>query len=375
MKCIFPRSRPARSAQEAASQGDAGTYFCFTAAYLAILLSLAGCGSPLPQSTSTPIASPPPTRTEVPPPDPATPTRKLVSSPSATATSQGPFLPSALSPGEYLAYIKGPFQLSLCLRHVDTALETWVSDNVGEDAALHFPSGLLATTLFEFSGGAYPDGLFRVTDIASGDVLISSTEGLKSPSWSPDGAYLVATLGTDLAIISLSGGPPTVIARCSDLSPDGEWMCGAASWSPDGQRIAYVQSVSQSGDPHPDEGVYILDIESLPGGKWLWHRTHGPLPGIIFSGPSWSPDSRYIAFPTREGIEVFDVDQGVSERELKLDFIPDSLVWAPDGQRLAVTANGYLSIVDAQSGIIEFQLPDLSVQAVIAWLSLPLAPE
>lgn len=311
----------------------------------------------------------------MPPPHPATPTRRLVFSPSATATPLGPIIPSALSPGEYLAYIKGPFHLSLYLRHLDTGLDTWVTNNVGEDAALHFPSGLLATTLFEFSGGAYPDGLFRVTDIANADVLMASTEGLSGPSWSPDGANLVASLKGDLAILPLNGGPPTIIARCSDLSPDGEWDCGAASWSPDGQGIAYVQSVSQSGDPHPDEGVYILDIESLPGGKWLWHRTHGPLPGIIFSGPSWSPDSRYIAFPTREGIEVFDVKQGVPERELDLGFIPESLVWAPDGQRLAVTANGYLTIVDAQSGIIELQLPDLSVQAVIAWLSLPLAPD
>ena len=135
------------------------------------------------------------------------------------------------------------------------------------------------------------------------------------PSWSPDGANLAATFKRDLAIIPLNGGTPSIIARCSGLPPEGEWLCGAPSWSPDGRRIAYVQSVSGAGDPHPDAGIYMLDIELAPDGQWLSRRAQGPLAGVIFSAPRWSPDSSSIAFPTREGIENLWTLSGGSQCE------------------------------------------------------------
>ena len=62
-------------------------------------------------------------------------------------------------------------------------------------------------------------------------------------------------------------------------------------------------------------------------------------------------------------------------RKLDLDFITDSLVWSPDGQRLAVTSNGHLAIVDAKSGLIQSQTRDLAMEAVVAWVSLPITSE
>ena len=88
---------------------------------------------------------------------------------------------------------------------LDTEEDTKIVDAVGLDAAIHFPSWSLATTLFEFAGGSYPDGLFRVTDLTSGAVLIASSDGISSPSWSPDGANLAATFKRDLAIIPVNG--------------------------------------------------------------------------------------------------------------------------------------------------------------------------
>lgn len=340
------------------------------------LLALASCASPVAQPNPVPTASPPPSATPATPPDaPAPATPRATLSPPASATNAAPRLPSEFLPGEYLVYIQGPGKSTLHMLRLDTWEDAKIADDVGLDAAIHFPSWSLATTLFEFGGGSYPDGLFRVTGLISGAALITSSDGISSPSWSPDGASLAATFKRDLAIIPLNGGTPSIVARCSDRPPEGEWACGAASWSPDGRRIAYVQSVSGAGDPDPDAGVYILQIELAPGGEWQSRREIGPLAGVIFSGPRWSPDSTYIAFPTRKGIEIFDVERGSTVRELQLDFIPDSLVWSPDGQRLAVASNGYLAIVDALSGLILPQPRDLAMEAAVAWVSLPFTPE
>ena len=255
-----------------------------------MLLALAGCASPAAQPNPVPTSSPPPSAT------PATPlvalataTYRATLSPHASASIAAPSLPSDFPPGEYLVYIQGPGTSTLHMLRLDTEGDTKIADAVGLDATIHFPSWFLATTLFEFAGGSYPDGLFRVTDLISGAVLIASSDGISSPSWSPDGANLAATFNRDLAIIPFNGGTPSIIARCSDLPPEGEWLCGAPSWSPDGRRIAYVQSVSGAGDPHPDVDVYILDIELAPEGQWLSRRAQGPLVRLHLLGPMLVP--------------------------------------------------------------------------------------
>ena len=131
-----------------------------------VLLALAGCASPAAQHNPVPTASPPPPAT------PATPlvalataTYRATLSPQASASIAAPSLPSEFPPGEYLVYIQGVGKSTLHMLRLDTEEDTKIANAVGLDATIHFPSWSLATTLFEFAGGSYPDGLFRVTDL------------------------------------------------------------------------------------------------------------------------------------------------------------------------------------------------------------------
>src|ERR1039457_3014968 len=94
-------------------------------------------------------------------------------------------------------------------------------------------------------------------------------------SLSSDGERAVANVGSDLQLIDLVHG--TVKSLGSEFSK-GKWSSGAA-WSPDGKRIAVMESA--------DRGtVFLLDPNDLSPQRAL----HG---GYRRMTPVWSPDSRY----------------------------------------------------------------------------------
>jgi eukaryotic-like serine/threonine-protein kinase len=95
----------------------------------------------------------------------------------------------------------------------------------------------------------------------------------RRPVWSPDQTQLLMTQGTDLVVVPALGGPTRLIAR-----PKANQMIQSATWSPTGDRIAYV-----SGD--------TLFIKGVQGGE---ERRIAAQEGMF--GLAWSPDGRYLAF-------------------------------------------------------------------------------
>lgn len=178
----------------------------------------------------------------------------------------------------------------------------------------------------------------------------------------------------------------------------------AASWSPDGQWLAYVSQVGfdtnantagaeifaiHPGDVAPTQ---LTDLNGLYGAVRINGRTMGEL--------SWSPDSTHIAFwvieltgPSPEGdignavIHVLDVNTqqlsvycGFSTSEHTPN--PSRLIWSPDGTHIAFGGNipgderGYLLLaLDAATGVFtelsEGIFPALGSPDPIAWGYVP----
>jgi len=146
--------------------------------------------------------------------------------------------------------------------------------------------------------------------------------GASSPVWSPDSKHLVFSAHVGPADEETEDGKPLPKARVIDRLwyrldgvgfiyerrqhlflidaaggepqqlTDGDWDDSDVAWSPSGKHIAFVSSRAEDRWRLPSPDVYTLAIEDGKAGD-LRCLTNGAL---SCSSPSWSPDSKTIAF-------------------------------------------------------------------------------
>lgn len=191
--------------------------------------------------------------------------------------------------------------------------------------------------------------------------LTTSKTAVQSFRWSPDGrtlAYLAAREPTpdeekrqkekDDAIVvdgEYSYGRLWLFdleSRKATELVKGDFHVSDADWAPDGTRLAITVTPTPKAD---DGGRTDIHLVSVPSGeRTLLYQNAGP-----DYAPRWSPDSRQIAFLTREDLPktvgqqrlvVMDVPGG-RPREVARGFLyqPGPVTWSPDGRMLYFTAS------------------------------------
>ena len=141
------------------------------------------------------------------------------------------------------------------------------------------------------------------------------------PTWSPDGTHLAfvraepdAPAVWNLWLQQLAGGPAQRLTRYHFGQT---W---AASWFPDGRRIAYS---------HETE-LMILDLRTS-----RMQHIASPVRGRLVRTPAVSPDGSRIVFQVfRAGVWMLNVADGSMECVLA-DPTAEEFAWAPDGRRFA----------------------------------------
>jgi TolB protein len=160
-----------------------------------------------------------------------------------------------------------------------------------------------------------------------------------SPSWSPDGrriAYLRFNRRSEqdeLWVMRSDGSRARFVAHSE---------CCGAEWAPDGSLIAYVA---------PDYELHVID----PNTGADWRVTHEPewIAGV--GDPSWSPDSRWIAYVETADCAACDGNYSVAKvrrdgtHQRSLDGAQrgsswrGAAAWSPDGRFILYCQGGFTS--------------------------------
>jgi Tol biopolymer transport system component len=134
-------------------------------------------------------------------------------------------------------------------------------------------------------------------------------------AWSPDGRWLAYLDGNSIYEKRATGGSRQIVVREPDLGGQSSEILDELSWSPRGNRIAFVGEAE-----HPDWGVYVV----RPDGSGLRRVLDLGSLGFGVGAPSWSADGRFIASTiveaapsdsiTLSDLVVVDVANGQSRR-------------------------------------------------------------
>lgn len=242
----------------------------------------------------------------------------------------------------------GIFDLSMSVgREVDgvswspdeAALVVTLTDRAGVAPPEIWVARELSGTFEEFESAVQPPGLMNVT-------------GLEFASWSPDSKYLLFWVGPASASIAADGlalwSLDVHTGRPRQLSTDALLNPAYQTWSPDGERLAFIDGGYRSA--LVNKRLTIVSMET--GERWVAVPEDEQVPGAI----AWSPDGEIVAYAAVEAdqtgqkwadwtgwdspaiqarrVYLIDPDSGIYRRVNETEAYQDAPRWSANGEIL-----------------------------------------
>jgi TolB protein len=157
----------------------------------------------------------------------------------------------------------------------------------------------------------------------------STSAGYESPTWSPDGqkiAYLLRSSTDDTLYVMDADG------QNQHCLMDSKIRITSFNWSPDSTRLAYSSNRSDTG-----KGRIVISTINVDGSQLR------KLTNSDDTDPSWSPDGKQIAFwswRNNEGdIYIMNANGSALHRLTSLGGVYSGPSWSPDGKQIAFAAS------------------------------------
>ncbi|MEJ2609708.1 MAG: Tol-Pal system beta propeller repeat protein TolB [Candidatus Thiodiazotropha sp.] len=211
--------------------------------------------------------------------------------------------------------------------------------------------GAFATRVAYISSTKQADGTMSVTlNIADADgynhkSIVTSSEPLMSPSWSPD--------GQKLAYVSFEGGQSAIYSQGvytgkREKLTSFKGINSAPAWSPDGTKLALT--LSKGGNPD----IYIYDLRT----RKLKQLTRDY---AIDTEAAWSPDGKSLVFTSNRGgkPQIYRISAfgGSAQRVTFQNNYNARASFSPDGKLLALVTqedgNYRIGVQDLKTGVLQ----------------------
>jgi TolB protein len=147
-----------------------------------------------------------------------------------------------------------------------------------------------------------------------------------SGAWSPDGAFLALSFGTeqssDIYVVSLDG-------KHMRRLTDSQGINVRPMWSPNGKAIVYT-AVAVPGAENKTAGVYVIDAAGTNKRR---------VSDMMAFEADWSVDGKWLLLKSATGLSLTDVNGGKTIDLTHGSVRPLDAVFTPDGQEVVFRSN------------------------------------